>query len=230
MDLRISPKSLQQQTVERLRSAILSGMFKQGQRLVETDLCEKLGISRPSLREALRSLEAERLIQIVPNRGPIIPIIPWQEAQQIYDVRLLIEGEAAALAAKNISDDEINVLRTLLKDFSKAHKNNDAAGRLITTTKFYEIIFRTSGNVIIEEIARGLLARINFLRQQSMSYAGRGKHSFSEMKKIFEAIEERDPAAARSAAQAHVKLACEAAKRAFTKSPAAGSADPDLTH
>jgi len=51
--------------------------------------------------------EAERLIQIVPNRGPIIPIIPWEEAQQIYDVRSLIEGEAAALAAGAISDDEI---------------------------------------------------------------------------------------------------------------------------
>lgn len=225
MDLRIAPKSLQRQTVERLRTAILSGMFKQGQRLVETDLCEKLGISRPSLREALRSLEAERLIQIVPNRGPIIPIIPWEEAQQIYDVRSLIEGEAAALAAKSISDDEINLLRALLKDFSKAHKSNDAVGRLITTTKFYEIIFRTSGNVIIEEIARGLLARINFLRQQSMSQSGRGKHSFSEMKKIFEAIQERDPDGARGAAQTHVKLACEAAKRVFMQVPSARAND-----
>lgn len=215
MDLRIAPRSLQQQTVERLRSAILSGMFKQGQRLVETDLRQKLGISRPSLREAMRSLEAERLIQIVPNRGPIIPIIPWEEAQQIYDVRLLIEGEAAALAANKISDDDINLLRTELKDFSKAHKANNAADRLTTTTRFYEILFHASGNVIIEEIARGLLARINFLRQQSMSHAGRGKQSFSEMKKIFEAIEERDSDAARLAAQSHVKLACEAAKRAF---------------
>jgi DNA-binding GntR family transcriptional regulator len=217
MDLRIAPKSLQQQTVERLRSAILSGMFKQGQRLVETDLCEKLGISRPSLREALRSLEAERLIQIVPNRGPIVPIMTWEKAQQIYDVRLLIEGEAAALAASNISDDALNGLRTALKDFAKAQKTDDAAARLKTTTRFYEIIFHSSGNTIIEEIARGLLARINFLRQQSMSNAGRGRHSFREMKTIFNAIEDRNPDAARDAAREHVKLAREAAKRAFTQ-------------
>ncbi len=72
MDLRISPRTVQQETVDKLRLAILSGMFQPGNRLVESQLCIQLGISRPSLREALRSLAAERLIEIVPNRGPSI--------------------------------------------------------------------------------------------------------------------------------------------------------------
>jgi DNA-binding GntR family transcriptional regulator len=212
MDLRIAPTTLQKQAVERLRSAILAGVFAQGQRLIEADLCERLGISRPSLREALRSLEAEKLIQIVPNRGPIIPVIAWEEAQQIYDVRSLIEGQAAALSAGRISSSDLEVLNQALKDFGRADRNGDAAGRLSATTRFYEIIFRTSGNKIIEDIARGLLARINFLRQHSMSHANRGKKSLAEMKTIFDAIEAGDSEAARSAAQRHVSMACEAAK------------------
>jgi DNA-binding GntR family transcriptional regulator len=215
MDLRIAPTTLQKQAVERLRSAILAGVFPQGQRLIEANLCERLGISRPSLREALRSLEAEKLIQIVPNRGPIVPVLAWEEAQQIYDVRSLIEGQAAALSTGRISRSDLEVLSQALKDFGGADRNGDAAGRLSATTTFYEIIFRTSGNKIIEDIARGLLARINFLRQHSMSHSSRGKKSLAEMKAIYDAIEAGDSEAARSAAQRHVSMACEAAKYVF---------------
>ena len=77
IDLRVSRKSVQQETVEKLRGAILSGVFTPGIRLVEADLCNSLGVSRPLLREALRSLQAERLIDIVPNRGPQVPRLSW---------------------------------------------------------------------------------------------------------------------------------------------------------
>jgi DNA-binding GntR family transcriptional regulator len=219
VDLHISPTTLQQQVVERLRFAILGGEFKRGQRLVESSLCEKMGISRPSLREALRSLEAEKLIEIIPTRGPIIPYMTWEEAQQIYDVRALIEGEAAALAAQNITDDAIDQLRGALKSFSKADKTGNVSERVATTTGFYDIIFRSSGNAVLEDMARGLLARINFLRLQSMSRPGRGKHSFAEMTAIFEAIGRRNAKASRMAAVTHVKRACDAARLVFEAPP-----------
>ena len=99
IDLRVLPKTVQQITVEKLRGAILSGMFKPGERLLEAQLCEMLGVSRPSVREALRSLEAERLVTLVPNKGPHIPIVTWEQATEIYQVRALLESEAAARAA-----------------------------------------------------------------------------------------------------------------------------------
>ena len=73
LDLRITPRTVQQQTIEKLRLAIIAGVFPPGSRLVESQLCAQLGVSRPSLREALRSLQAERLIEIIPNRGPFGP-------------------------------------------------------------------------------------------------------------------------------------------------------------
>jgi len=212
MDLRIAPKPIQRQTVERLRSAILEGMFKPGQRLIESELSAQMGVSRPSLREALRSLEAEKLVQIVPNKGPLIPFIPWDEAEQIYEVRILIEGHAAALCAERASDEIVSELKEALKAFAAANRDDDSAGRLHWTGKFYDIIFRTSGNGVLEEIEQRLLARINALRQQSMSRAGRGKHSLAEMKAILHAIEQRDPEGARKAAQDHIVRACEAAR------------------
>jgi GntR family transcriptional regulator, trigonelline degradation regulator len=77
VDLQVSPRTVQQETVQKLGAAILTGMFQPGDRLVEAELCKMLGVSLPSVREALRSLEAERIISIVPNRGPQIPIMSW---------------------------------------------------------------------------------------------------------------------------------------------------------
>ncbi|MEO2038889.1 MAG: GntR family transcriptional regulator, partial [Martelella sp.] len=87
LNLRVLPRTVQQETVEKLRLAIFSGVFEPGSRLIESQLCVQLGISRPSLREALRSLAAERLIDIVPNRGPSIPTLTWEEVTAIYEVR-----------------------------------------------------------------------------------------------------------------------------------------------
>lgn len=214
-NLRVNPKTLQQEIVEKLRLAILGGMFKPGDRLVEVDLCASLGVSRPSLREALRSLHAERLIEIVPNRGPHIPVLSWEDAQNIYHVREILEGEAAALCAETITKQELKELSDALKAFREAVEQEDAVFRVEATDRFYDVILRACGNPIIEELIGGLRARINFLRGRSMSQAGRAKHSLKEMKAIYLAIEAKDPEAARKAARQHVSKAKEVGKATF---------------
>lgn len=215
LDLRVSPVSVTRRSVEKLRAAILAGVFKPGDKLVETELCELLGVSRPSVREALRSLEAERLVDIVPNRGPQIPILSWEQAAQIYDVRTLLEGEAAALAAERATEADVSSLRSALAAFRRAVRAEDMSGEVDTTTSFYAEILRICGNQVIAEILRSLLARINFLRSRSMSISGRANISYKEMKAIVDAIEARDRAAARRAAAYHVAQAHESARKAF---------------
>ena len=102
MDLTISPRSVQQETVRLVREAITSGYFKPGERLVEAKLCSMLGVSRTSVREALRVLATGKLITIAPNKGPSVAELTWKEAQGIYHLRALLEGEAAALAAARL--------------------------------------------------------------------------------------------------------------------------------
>jgi DNA-binding GntR family transcriptional regulator len=214
-NLRISPKTVQQQIVEKLQGAIVEGVFKPGDRLLEADLCEMLGVSRPSIREALRSLEAKRLIEIIPNRGPQIPVLTWEHATEIYQVRALLEGEASFIAAKRATADDLKQMRASLAAFEKAMRANDMLAEVASTAEFYGHILRICGNRIIEETLSGLLARINFLRGQSMSQLGRAKFSLREMKAIYQAIAAKDSAAARSAAIKHVENAHMSANAAF---------------
>jgi DNA-binding GntR family transcriptional regulator len=224
LDLRISPKSVQQQIVEKLREAIIEGMFKPGDRLIEANLCEMLGVSRPSIREALRSLEAERLISIIPNRGPQIPVLSRDHAADIYKVRALLEGEAAFIAARRATPDDLKLMRAALAAFGKAVRANDMQTEVSATSVFYSHILRICGNPIIEETLNGLLARINFLRAHSMSQPGRAKVSLQEMKAIYEAIAANNGSAARSAAVKHVENAHQSANAAYESFNAEDSA------
>jgi len=224
VELRIAVKSVQQHAVEKLRGAILDGFFKPGDRLVETDLCARLGISRPSLREALRSLESEGLIELIPNRGPQVPVLTWTKAEEIYRVRALLEGEAAALCAKRANPEQIDGLRRALADFEQAVRKEDSARRLSATAEFYRIMQQAAGNTLVDDLLRRLLARINMLRAQSMSRAGRAAFSAKEMRAIFQAISKGDSRAARKAAETHVKNASQAARVMVESAGAAGKA------
>lgn len=217
LDLRIDRKSVQEGVVEKLREAILTGVFKPGDRLVEADLCASLGVSRPSLREALRNLQAERLVDIIPNRGPQIPILSWRDAEEIYSVRAILEGEAAALCAAAISDEGLVELYNALGVVRAAIKKEDPVERVRASALFYGVMLHSCGNSIIEQLLGTLLARVNFLRARSMSLPGRAEKSFSEVNAIYLAIKRRDPEAARKAATQHVVKARHAAQKAFSE-------------
>ena len=215
LDLRVLPRTVQEETVEKLRLAIVSGHFEPGARLVESQLCVELGISRPSLREALRSLAAERLINLVPNRGPSIPELTWEEVTAIYEVREMLEVDAVGRCSQRITEAELQRLETALSAFEEATMNNDSVARITTTEDFYSVILANCGNPILEEIHRGLVARISLFRSRSMSLEGRAISSLEEMKAIYSAIAARDEAAARSASRKHVLKAMAAAKKAM---------------
>ncbi len=215
LNLRVSPRTVQQETVDKLRLAIFSGMFQPGSRLVESQLCLQLGVSRPSLREALRSLQAERLIEIVPNRGPSVPALSWEEATAIYEVRELLEVEAVGRCASRISPAQLGALESSLSAFEKAASSKDGSALVASAAEFYSIILANCGNPILEEVHRGLLARISFFRGRSMSLEGRAQSSLREMSEIFQAIAAGDEKAARKASRKHVLKAKAAAKKSM---------------
>jgi DNA-binding GntR family transcriptional regulator len=207
VDMRVMPQTVLLQTAHKLREAIMAGHFAPGERLIEAALCEQMGVSRTTIREAIRRLESEKLITTVPNKGPSIATITLEDAEQIYHVRRLLEGEAAALFAQRATDQEIVELRAALARFEAAVKNDEAITRIAATGQFYDVILHGCGNRIIRELLEGLLARINLLRAKSMSNPGRSKSSLTEMRKILTAIVQRDPDSARKAAEAHVDAA-----------------------
>jgi DNA-binding GntR family transcriptional regulator len=215
VDLRVAPLTVQQQTADKLRDAILSGHFKPGERLLESGLCAMMSVSRTSVREALRRIEAEKLIVITPNKGPSVANITWEEAEEIYHVRAMLEAEAAAQFARRATAADVKKMRQALEAFTKAAESNDAMGRLKATSQFYEVMLAGCGNRIISELLAGLVARVNFLRARSMSRPGRARHSVIELRRILAAVEKKDAAAAGAAAVEHVVAACAAARDSF---------------
>lgn len=216
-DLTVVPRTVQSETVDKLRDAIMTGRFKPGARLAESMLCQLMNVSRTSIREALRRLEGERLIVIVPNKGPSVAQIEWPEAAAMYEVRALLEGEAAARFARLATAPEIKQMRTAVRNFVTAVANDDAMGRITSTNDFYDVLLAGCGNPIIGEVLQGLKARINFLRFQSMTRPGRAKVSAAELKRILRTIEAHDDEAARNAAVDHVNSAAAAARAFFSE-------------
>src|SRR3546814_13543421 len=110
-----------------------------------------MGVSRTSIREGLRRLEGERLITILPNKGPTVTQITWAAAEEIYHVRALLEGEAAAMFATRSTAEDLAETRAALEAFRMATTRGDALGRLSITARSYEVMLKGCGNRYLAE-------------------------------------------------------------------------------
>ena len=203
------------QVVESLRAAITSGRLAPGQRLVEKDLCQLLGVSRPSVREALRELESEGLISSVPNRGPVVTELSAEDAASIYQVRGALEALAAKLFAQNATDEEIEALVAVTDKLAQIYDTGSVGDIIATKREFYEVMFRGSGNHIIPEVLRTMNARITRLRTVCLSSEARRKISMKEIYAIVAALKVRDQRAAAEASRKHVDNAARTALTAL---------------
>jgi DNA-binding GntR family transcriptional regulator len=106
-------------SVSRLRNAIMQGELRPGQKLIEADVCRQMQISRASLREVLRILETERLIEMIPNRGPSVARLGWEEIVEIHDVWALLTGEAVSRFTQLATRDDIAQLKLAVSQFRR---------------------------------------------------------------------------------------------------------------
>lgn len=199
------------QVVETLRAAITSERFAPGRRLIEKELCDLMGVSRPSVREALRQLESEGLIVTIPNRGPVVSRLSARDAASIYQVRGALEALAAQLFAARASDTQVNALETTVARLEAAYASADVERMIAAKRDFYDVLLEGSGNSIIPTILRTMNARITQLRRVSLSSSKRTANSLREIRAVLRAIKERDPESAFKASLHHIKEASKAA-------------------
>lgn len=202
-----SGKTLRELTLDKVRLAILNQYFKPGQRLVERSLCEDLGVSRTVVREVLRHLETEGLVQSIPQQGPIVAVIDADNTRQIYELRSLLEGHAAAGCAAKCTLHDIATMKSALGRIEAAFIRKDYQGVMEATTDFYSTMFHSAGDTMAWEIVSALNARINRLRLITISTSNRGSAAPLEMHLMLDAIEKHDSAAAARAARKHVQTA-----------------------
>jgi DNA-binding GntR family transcriptional regulator len=199
------------QVVELLRELILGAEFEPGERLVEAPLCQRFGVSRTVVREAIRQLETEGLVTIVANRGPVVSTLTAADARALYEVRGALEGLAGALFAQRAGEAQRARLRAALATVSAAYEQADPQLRLAAKDEFYDVLLGGSDNSIIRSTLRGIHARVQLLRGLSLQAPGRAGESLSELTAIVDAVDRRDPEGARLACEGHVKEAATAA-------------------
>lgn len=201
------PSPLRRQVVDILRTAITECVFEPGGRLVERDLCERLGVSRPTLREGLRQLEAEGLLHIEPNKGPVVPALSREQAAAVYAVRRKLEGYACEECAKHTSDGDLQALRTSLELMTRAMRASDFKLLQHAKTEFYSRLYDAAGNRELKEILQRLRARVTLIRGLDVNRATRTRESVEGARAILAALARRDPGAARRAAERHIDRA-----------------------
>lgn len=201
---RLKPETLREQVEKHLRQAIVSGQLKAGVKLVERQLCETMGVSRPSLREALRKLEAEKLIVNVPHRGPEVASITLEEARDLYALRGLLESYAAHEFTRLASAEEIGSLAKAVRRLRAAGQKNSREGVLKAKAEFYSILLGGCGNLLVNEILGGLLSRVSLLRSTSLMLPDRLPSSLDEIDALLECIQNRDAKGAQKIAHKHV--------------------------
>ncbi|SDI71936.1 GntR family transcriptional regulator [Pseudomonas panipatensis] len=206
-----NPVTLREIVLDKLRTAIMNFQLLPGDRLVERDLCELLGVSRTSVREALRHLESEGLVEFADAKGPRVAIITLEDATEIYELRCVLEGLIVQLFTLNAKAKDIRALEKALAENRKALEEGELQQVIDSVQKFYDVLLEGAGNRTAATQLRQLQARISYLRATSVSQANRRGASNQEMERIVEAIKSGDPLAAHQASVDHVRAAAKVA-------------------
>ena len=198
-------RTLRELAVERLRDAILDFQFRPGERLVERTLCERLGVSRTVVREALRHLESEGLVDVIPQQGPAVARLDADQAVQVYEIRALLEAEAARAAAERATPANVAGLRSANDAIQAAFATGHGRDILKATTDFYELLFRIADKPVAWQVVQGLNARINQLRAMTVAQPRRATDAGGEMLRIIDAVAAGDADRAARASFDHVE-------------------------
>ncbi len=208
------PVTLRELSLNKLRNAIISGYFPAGKRLVERSLCEEMGVSRSVVREVIRYLEAEGLVETVTGKGPTVSTLSWDVAAQIYQIRMVLEQGAVASCTQNLTPESALELQALLAEFKAAFSGDDVNAIVNLSSKLYEKIFAVAGQSVAWEVVQRLNGRISRLRAMTMKSTRRSETGYQRIDKICRAIcEQRDPELAKLAVHAHISEAAAIAQR-----------------
>lgn len=212
---------LRRKIIEALRSAVETGMLQPGQRLVERDLCEQLGVSRTSLREALRELQGDGILSHSSRRGLVVSTISQDEAENVYRIRAALEALVVEQFIERADEAEREQLADEGRALEAAYRSRSVQRILTGKRAFYDRICSGAKNALALDIISRLVLRTSALRSRSLGRKDRQQESIREIEAILAAIEVRDVTAGRRAAITHVE---NAARYALAPETEAGAA------
>jgi len=196
--------------VDALRKALFDGDMVAGQRLVEPDLAEKFGISRSSVRAALLDLAVEGLVERIPNKGARVRVIPIDEAIEINECRMVLDGLCARKAAECATEEQIEELRELGRAMTGAVEDGEPLKYSALNFELYRSIRTISGQVTATRLLDRLHDQVTRHQFRLAVAPGRAQTWLPEHLAIVEAIARRDPAAAEAVTRTHLGNIVEA--------------------
>ena len=212
--IRRTAAPLREQVTERIREAIIAGEFEPGMRLTERFISEEFQVSRTVTREAFRQLEAERLIELIPNVGPMVSVLTSKDVKNLYQVRATLESLVGQLFAENATDEHLAQLQQSYKEIS-TKGSEDLYTLRHSKDAFTKILIDGSGNEVAGQMLQSINAQVSRLRQYTLNFPGRLENTKKELEKITEAALRRDSEATAMACREHAMRAAVIAQTAF---------------
>ena len=198
--------SLADQVFDHLENDILSGKYQRGEILTESKLSAELGVSRTPIREALRRLEQEHIIE-ESGKGSVVIGINEKDLEDIFMIRKSLECQVAALAAKNRTEEQLKQLREAI-EFQEFYLNKKDPDQIkLMDSRFHETLYKLSGSTAFYDTLVPLHKKIQKYRRASGTNSSRAEASVAEHRKIYEAIEAKNTALAAKYASEHVENA-----------------------
>lgn len=210
---------IREQVIAALRQAILDFQLKPGQRLVERELIEQLGVSRTTIREALRELASEGLVTVIPQRGAMVSAPSLDEAMDLYEIRAALESLVVKHFVERASDDEVAALQATVEELAEVTASTDDVRALLTAKdKFYAVLIPGARSGALQQLIDGIRARVQMLRATSLSNPGRPLEVVDELRAVADAVARRDADRASELCAAHVRKAAATAMHALQES------------
>lgn len=205
---------LREQVTKALRQAILTSELAPGQRLVERELIDRLGVSRTTIREAIRELTAEGLVTAIPQKGAIVAVVSRGDAADLYEARVAIESLIVRRFTERAPDAQVKQLGTVLAGLRRlTERKKSIAEQLGAKDAFYDILVEGAGSPVLANLLASLHARVSLLRATSLGLKGRPLKAVEELEAMAEAIAARDERAASRLCAIHIQNASKAALR-----------------
>jgi len=185
-------QTLREKILETIREAILKGDLKPGEKVAEPELAERFGISRTPIREAFRQLESEGYLTVIPRKGAVVAALSERDVQEFYAIKSILEGYAAELAAKNLSDKDLAKLEAINDKLREIAEEGDVKAFYRVHNEFHETFLKAADNSKLYELIQQLGMKFSRLRMASLSVSGRMAISVAEHDKLLDAFRRHD--------------------------------------
>ena len=206
---KIQAKILHREVANQIRKMIRNGVLVKGQKINEKHLCESMGVSRTPVRESLRMLSSEGLIDLIPNKGAYVSQPPIKEISDMFEVMSVLEGTCARLATKRMTEKKFRKIEALHQKLEKHYRNRDHEAYLDNNNIYHELIQELSGNKVINDVINGLRQKILLYRHRQLYQPERFDQSIQEHRDLLEAFRKRDAAFAERLMKRHLIKQCE---------------------